>query len=447
MRDLIVTAIVFGSLPWILSRPYIGIFVWYWLGLMNAHRACYGFAYSFPFAQIVAITTLGSILFTKDKKSVPWDTSLVLLMLLYAHMAVTSATAWIPEAAWSKWIDFGKIVLVTVVMTTVIYGRERIRMLMLVSALSVGFYGFKGGIFTILTGGSYRVWGPPGNTFISGNNEIGLALTMVIPFIIALGKEERRKWLRLSLFFTAFLSSIATVFTYSRGAMLALGTAFSLMFIKSNKKYLLIPLIIPIVIFGKSLLPDSLNERTATIGSYEQDMSAMQRVRAWKVAWRIALESPLLGAGFDFEDEQTYLRWMSYTDPDDEWLGSDIHVAHSIYFQALGQHGFVGLALFLAILCSSLVKAKSLSRRAKLHQEIQWIDNYAAAIYTSLVGFMVAGAFLNKAWFDLIWLYVGLLAILEREMIPTTIPVNSMVKNQPKEKAFVRSPKHSPLRE
>ena len=53
---------------------------------------------------------------------------------------------------------------------------------MLVIALSIGFYGVKGGIFTIVTGGVYRVQGPPG-TFIAGNNEIGLAIAMTIPLL------------------------------------------------------------------------------------------------------------------------------------------------------------------------------------------------------------------------------------------------------------------------
>ena len=35
------------------------------------------------------------------------------------------------------------------------------------------FYGVKGGIFTIMHGGDYRVWGPE-DSFIEGNNELAL---------------------------------------------------------------------------------------------------------------------------------------------------------------------------------------------------------------------------------------------------------------------------------
>ena len=45
MRDIALVIIVFGSLPFILARPYIGILMWSWLGYMSPHRLAYGFAY------------------------------------------------------------------------------------------------------------------------------------------------------------------------------------------------------------------------------------------------------------------------------------------------------------------------------------------------------------------------------------------------------------------
>ena len=38
MRDLLVTGIVFGVLPFVFKRPWIGILLWSWLGYMNPHR-------------------------------------------------------------------------------------------------------------------------------------------------------------------------------------------------------------------------------------------------------------------------------------------------------------------------------------------------------------------------------------------------------------------------
>ena len=58
--------------------------------------------------------------------------------------------------------------------------------------LSLGFYGVKGGIFTIVNGGVYRVQGPLG-TFIGGNNEMALALVMTMPLMRYLQLQEQQQ--------------------------------------------------------------------------------------------------------------------------------------------------------------------------------------------------------------------------------------------------------------
>ncbi|HNP52273.1 MAG TPA: DUF5935 domain-containing protein, partial [Nitrosomonas nitrosa] len=61
MRDLLVASIVFGGLAFTLSNPYIGVLLWSWIGYMNPHRLGWGFAYHFPFALLIALVTLISL--------------------------------------------------------------------------------------------------------------------------------------------------------------------------------------------------------------------------------------------------------------------------------------------------------------------------------------------------------------------------------------------------
>ena len=49
MRDLFVTLIVLGALPFAFLRPSIGVLTFSWLSYMNPHRLTWGFAYDFPF--------------------------------------------------------------------------------------------------------------------------------------------------------------------------------------------------------------------------------------------------------------------------------------------------------------------------------------------------------------------------------------------------------------
>ena len=97
MRDIILTALVFGSLPLILWRPYIGVLVWSWLSYMNPHRFTWGFAYDMPFAQIVAITLLVSLLLSKEKLRLPWNAIVATWCVFILWMSISTIFAVFPE--------------------------------------------------------------------------------------------------------------------------------------------------------------------------------------------------------------------------------------------------------------------------------------------------------------------------------------------------------------
>jgi len=417
MRDLILVLLVFGMLPWALMRPYIGVYLWYWIGLMNPHKLSYGFAFNFPFAQAVAITTLLALFNKKYRQSIPWDVGLTLMALIFAYTTITSFFAWNPDAAWDYWNRLLKIFLFTFITTMLVSGRLHIRILVLVIVLSLAFYGVRGGFFSIITGGNYRVWGPPGRVFISSNNFLGLAMLMVLPLLFELAKDFSKKWIIYAFYGIAGLTSMAILFTYSRGALLGLLTVGALFILRSKKKGIILFIILPLIaIAAVNFIPEKYYNRAETIESFEEDSSAMQRIRAWQVATNIALERPFSGAGFEFESGNS-VRWFSYLeDAAVDELGGTAHVAHSAYFQVIGQHGFIVFFMFIALIFYSLYQCSRLRRLAKDKEETRWIANYATGIQIGIIGYMVTGAFLNVAYFDLLYAYVGLIAILNREI-------------------------------
>jgi probable O-glycosylation ligase (exosortase A-associated) len=172
MRDIVVTLVIFGLLPYAYKRPVIGIYIWAWLSYMNPHRLCWGFAQDLPFAQIVAIVTLLGWFASKDEpKRIPWTRESVILLLFILWMLVTTIYSFYPIMAWEQMDKIWKVQLMIFVTMTLINTKQRLIILVWVIAVSLGFYGVKGGIFTILNGGAYRVQGPM-NTFIGGNNEM-----------------------------------------------------------------------------------------------------------------------------------------------------------------------------------------------------------------------------------------------------------------------------------
>ncbi|HRG72067.1 MAG TPA: putative O-glycosylation ligase, exosortase A system-associated, partial [Thauera aminoaromatica] len=182
MRDLIVTLAVFGTLPFILRYPWIGILAWSWLSYMNPHRMAWGFSTSMPFAFMVALATFVGILFSREKKEIVWSRETWLMLVFTGWMFLTTAFSWYPGLAWPQWDKVWRIMLMTYVTLMLIRDRDRVHWLVVVIAFSLAFYGVKGGIF-VLTGGSGNNVRGPGGSFIEDRNSIGLALLMTVPLL------------------------------------------------------------------------------------------------------------------------------------------------------------------------------------------------------------------------------------------------------------------------
>lgn len=403
MRDLLVFLVVFGSLPLILRKPYIGILVWSWLGYMNPHRLTWGFAYDFPFAQVVGIATLVGLLFSNEPKRFP-VTGLTVTTLFFAFwMTLTTLFAFYPDLAWPKWDQTMKVLLFSFVSIVVMRDKKRINYLVWVIVVCIGFFSVKGGIFSILTGGNFRVYGPNGS-FIYDNNAIGLAMVMILPLMWYLSLSAENNRVRIAMYAAIGLTVLAILTTHSRGALLAITAMFLFLWLKSRKKGLLaLAMLIGLPMLWIAM-PESWHERMATISTYEQDGSAMGRINAWMFAYNLASDYPILGGGFaTFSHE----RFQIYA-PDPE----DFHDAHSIYFATLAEHGFVGLAIFLVIGILALLTAQKVIREARIRAELQWARDLASMIQVSLVGYAVGGLFLGLAYFDLYYHLVAMVIIL-----------------------------------
>src|SRR6267142_6999258 len=198
MRDILVLAIIIIGVPVSMVRPFIGILLWSWVSYMNPHRLTWGIAYDFPAALAIGAGTLVGLLFTKDRRFLPMERETIVLLLLWCLFAVTTVFALVPDRAWPQFELVSKILLMTMVTMMLVTTRQRLRLFLLTITLSVGFFGFKGGIFSLRGGGTDRVYGPPG-TFLEDNNDLALATVMVLPICFYLAREETRRWLRLLL--------------------------------------------------------------------------------------------------------------------------------------------------------------------------------------------------------------------------------------------------------
>lgn len=392
MRDILITLIVFGSLPLILRRPFVGVLMWTWLGLMNPHRMAWGFSMNLPFAFIVFVTTVVAYMASREPKRIPVSREIVVLVAFLAWMLISTFNALYEIPAWEQWDKIWRIqlgVLLTLMLTN---SKERIIALTWVMAMSFAFYGTKGGLWTIIHGGANRVYGPDG-TFIGGNNEIGLAMVMTVPLLWYLSTQAPKHWQRVAMLGITGLTMIAIVGTHSRGAMLGLAVVGVMLWLKARNKILPLILGLAFVTVLPVVMPAEWFERMNTVKTYEEDASAMNRIYAWKKGIEIANQR-ITGGGYE------YLAISNGVD------------AHSVYFEVLSEHGYTGLILFLTLGAVTWLKAGAVRRMAGASSELAWARDLGAMIQVSLVGYACSGAFLGLAYFDFLYGIVVLVVVL-----------------------------------
>lgn len=390
MRDILVTAIVLIGLFYTLRRSQYGAYLWGWLSYMNPHKQCWGFAMNMPFAYATFVVTAISMFMSKEPKRIPWTRETILLLIFLLWMTLTSFMAFYSDLAWEQYIKVIKIQAGTFMTLMLINSKERLRIFVWVIALSIGYYGTKGGVFTIVHGGQYRVQGPEG-TFFSGNNEMALVMIMTVPLIRYLHLTETKLWIKQGLVGAMFLTTIAAFGSQSRGALVAMAAMATMLWVKSRNKFMTALLIGVSVTAAISVMPEAWFERMHTIKTYDQDASAMGRINAWWTAFNVA-KANITGGGFEMFRPAAFRQYAP--DP------NNVHDVHSIYFEVMGEHGFPGFFMFMALMAFTWFKASSIIRTCKRNPEQKWAADLAAMIQVSILGYAAGGAFLGLAYFD-----------------------------------------------
>jgi putative inorganic carbon (HCO3(-)) transporter len=161
-------------------------------------------------------------------------------------------------------------------------------------------------------------------------------------------------------------------------------------------------LVVVVAIFV--FVPQSWFNRMSTIETYQSDSSAMGRINYWRISLRIAELHPIVGGGFSV---------THYADITNRMLeGTTIprldkgRAAHSIYFDVLSEHGWVGLAVFVMIALYAFFSCRWLIRNSRDRPDLAWANLLGRMGQAVLAGYCTAGAFQSLAYFDEYWCIV-----------------------------------------
>ncbi len=411
MREiLLLKAIVVGhamTLRW----PYVGVLIWEWFTLQNPHRETYGFVGSTN--VVIAGVTLLAWALSKERKIPPNSFILWTILVFIAWTTITTVYAYDPTWSWGYWDRTWKTFALGILLAATVTNRVRVQAVLWVAVISLFYYGVKGGLFTIVTGGHNHVLGPPG-TMINDNNQLAVALLMTLPLAHYLRGQSANKHVRLALLSGIILTVLAVIGTYSRGALVGLLALGFLGLLRMKHRVAYMAVAVVLIAFTVRFMPAKYFHRMDTMNSVQsvqEDQSFHGRVVAWKVAYFAARDYFPFGAGFYGPQLAPFFHHYFPQEKN--------HAAHSIYFQVLGEHGFIGLAIYLGLLGGAFFRCSRIIRTARKQPEKRWVAELGVGVQASLVVFCISGAALSLAYYDLFVIDVCLL-----------VPVWLMVKDK-----------------
>ncbi len=422
MRDVLVILIVLGCSAMAIRRPFFGLMAYVCFGVLSPHSFAWGFARTFPVAQVVALATLLGFAISNESKRIPFRIETIVVLVLWACFANSTLIAqggealWMKEEAQAGFIYFSKILLMWILAIVMVTTQDRLMTFMKVIALSLGFFAAKGGIFAIVTGGSELIYGPV-KSYLHANNAIGLGMAMNVPLLYYLQKFEEKVWLRRVMQGMIVLSYPAVICTFSRGAWLGLVAATGLVVIKHRYRVPLmfvgcVGFMVGLLFLTTSFVPDRVAARFDDLRNYETEKSAVSRFYNWEFCRRVGFANPLSGEGFNFYHRGAYYKY--YPEFIARYGDQKVWSCHSMWFTILAEHGVLAFVLWVALVASVLLSLRGIRTYGKqVYGKHTFFVAFADMLQAVFVVYMIVGTFLDTAYFELFYSMIAAVIILK----------------------------------
>ncbi|MDX2367661.1 MAG: putative O-glycosylation ligase, exosortase A system-associated [Colwellia sp.] len=418
MRDILLVLFLFVAIFYSFKKPYLGVSAWIWVALMAPANWAFGFSQSFRINLTIVIVTAISYVVFKEKNKVPFDklSAYISIFLIWSLITTANHIQLVNADVWDDFFQFVKIILLYFFILATISKRLHIDTFIWAIVLAISSYAAMEAVKYIISAGGHRITGRSG--IIMDRNDLAVAINMCIPLCVYLLSVTKVKALKIGLIALIVLSIISVVGTYSRGGFIGLSILAIAFWLKSNRKMLfalLAFLMLPILYQNA---PAEWKERQDTISTAaEQDGSFIGRLWAWKISTMIALDNPMTGGGYRSVTDPLLWRYYRPMTPDFGPIATPeipnrkgAKAAHNIYFQVLGDHGFVGLLIFLTLLSSAYLKCRQ-NIILSIKLKIAWQEKLNRALSLSLIGYGITGLNVSLAYFELVYALIAIIVV------------------------------------
>lgn len=400
-----------------LTRPFVALSGVIWIDLFRPQLMSTSYLYGKPLSLAMTAFFFFSLALNFRKLHKPaTNLFLVLMPIFLVWITVTTYYAEFPTAAWLKHDAAFKTILLAYFIPFAIATRREIELFVWVVVASMSFFIFTAGAKSLRGGGGYGVALVninPGMLWNEGSTLATQAIAL-IPLLYFAGKlsqlAERFLGLKPLLLGIAFCGLAVLIGTQARTGLVALVALVIVAFgyaKKSRGRLLALVLITPLL--AAPFLSSSWIHRMDSIGNATQESSAQGRIAVWRWTLDYVSERPFMGGGFC-----SYLANAGQLDKYSEFGEVVIHINygkafHNIFIEVLGEHGYVGLSLFLAIIVHTLIISRRISRH---HQGEEWQKWLARCIFMSTVVYCTGGMFIGVAFYPWIYYMYGLAVAL-----------------------------------
>lgn len=247
-----------------------------------------------------------------------------------------------------------------------------------------------------------------GGTFLGDGNDYAWSLCIVLPFSLFLAQSSKT-WVKKIVFYGLFiLFVLAIIGSQSRGASIALGALLVYLVSQGHRRILGFIGIAVLVSLILAFAPQSYFDRMKTLKEYQTEGSAQGRIMAWKAGVRMAVDHPFIGVGAGHFGVKYGVEYRPKGVGRTEIPWSN---AHSIYFVALGEFGFSGIAFLIGLLAFNFKRNREFINKLKERKLVkdEMFEKLFIVLQASMIGYAVGGAFLSGLYYPHLFVLAALM--------------------------------------
>ena len=419
MMDLSLLCVWLAFMAFGLVAPFVWGLGYVWVDVLVPHRISWSLLSSVPIALIMAVGSFLAYVLLDRRAPPKLSLAHVLIGVLGVWITLTETWAVYPDAAWAKWDPSFKVVLFTFFMPFLFRSRVQIEAYVLVFIVAAAGHLLPWGIKTFITGGGYNeslgLLGVNASPLAESSTVSAVAI-MLVPLVLwARTHSLIVPWRRLRSLGAAGLAVtllVASIGTFARTGLVGLALLGAVMLLRSKRKVLFT--LITAVVLGVllSVTSDAWIARMDTLANVEGEGSAYTRVLVWKWTLDFAADHPF-GGGFN-----SFLGNTLVMPPGPDGVSVIQHgrAFHNIYFAVLGEHGYPGLLLYLAILGLLLFRMQRMAKALRGLPEFAWAYDLARASQLALLVVMACGNFVDLSFLFIIWDVIAVLLCLDNHV-------------------------------